>query len=45
MSGVLGKLKCLIGLHDWRRSRFVALNERTANLVCQRCWKQKEDEA
>lgn len=38
------KLLCLLGSHDWRRSRFVALNERTARLVCQRqgCRKQKE---
>lgn len=36
------RLLCFIGRHDWRRSRFVALNARVANLVCDRCHKQKE---
>lgn len=38
-----GRSSCLIGSHDWHRSRFVALNARVANLVCDRCHKQKED--
>lgn len=36
------RIQCLLGFHDWKRSRFVALNARVANLVCQRCHKQKE---
>ena len=42
MSGAMKRLLCLIGIHEWKRSMFVALNARTANLVCQRCHKQKE---
>lgn len=37
-----GKLLCLIGWHQWQRSRFVALSARVANLECDRCHKQKE---
>jgi hypothetical protein len=36
------RLTCLVAGHQWRRSRFVALNARVANLVCDRCHKQKE---
>jgi hypothetical protein len=36
------RLRCLVGLHDWRRSQFVALNQRAANFVCRRCDKQKQ---
>lgn len=34
---MINRLKCLLGLHDWRRSRFVALNEPAAGFMCTRC--------
>lgn len=37
-----GRILCAIGRHLYRRSKFVALNCRVANLVCQRCGKQVE---
>lgn len=37
--GVMGRLLCLLGFHDFRRSRFVALNSRVADFRCTRCWK------
>lgn len=41
---MMGRILCMIGFHHWRRSKFVALNCRVANLVCQRCGKQREAE-
>lgn len=37
-----GRILCILGRHLYRRSKFVALNCRVANLVCQRCGKQVE---
>ena len=36
---------CFFGKHEWRRSRFVALNSRVANLVCVHCHKQIDGDA
>lgn len=36
------RILCALGFHKFQRSKFVALNCRTANLVCTRCYKQKE---
>lgn len=40
------RVKCLLGLHDYRRSRFIALNERVAGFICGRChkWREGEDQ-
>ena len=38
------RLCCALGFHKFQRSKFVALNQRTANLVCTRCYKQREQE-
>lgn len=40
----INRVKCLLGLHDWRRSRFIALNERVAGFICSRCYKWREGE-
>jgi hypothetical protein len=39
------RLWCLLGFHDWRRSRFVVLGQRVADFNCTRCnkWKDGED--
>lgn len=37
-------IKCLMGMHQYQRSRFVALNSRTANLVCVHCHKVVEQD-
>lgn len=39
---MLERLLCALGFHKFKRSKFVALNSRTANLVCTRCYKQRE---
>jgi len=39
---MIARIKCWLGFHQWRRSRFVALGQRTANLVCVRCGLHKE---
>lgn len=41
---LINRMRCLLGFHDWHRSKFVALNCRVAPLVCQRCFKQIQDE-
>jgi hypothetical protein len=43
---VSNRMKCLLGLHAWRRSRVVALNERVAGFICCRChkWRDGEDQ-
>lgn len=45
MSGFVRTLSCLVGFHDWRRSRFVALNERVAGFMCTRCNKWRDGES
>lgn len=37
-------IKCFLGFHKWKRSRFVALNERTAGFICDRCHRWKDGE-
>ncbi|MBK1969418.1 hypothetical protein JIX58_07085 [Brevundimonas diminuta] len=43
---VSNRVKCLLGLHDWRRSPFVAINECVAGFICGRCrkWRDGEDQ-
>lgn len=36
--------RCFFGRHEWRRCRFVALNEREPGLMCNRCNKWREAE-
>lgn len=35
------RLRCLLGFHQWRRSKFVALNCIEADVICARCGKFK----
>jgi len=41
---MIRKILCFIGRHEWRRSKFVALNSRVANWVCVHCDKQIDGE-
>jgi len=44
MTDLIKRLCCLLGFHDWRRSRFVALNSRVADFNCTRCGKWRDGE-
>jgi len=39
LAQLLRRLACLIGGHQWRLSRFVALNSLGPSYQCQRCYK------
>ena len=38
------RLRCFLGFHEWRRSRFVVLGQRVADFNCVHCMKWRDGE-